>query len=293
MAKKAASAASKGGMGGMVNKLLAPLYKKIPIVAGVNFRPMIQTAVGKLLSGDVNGAKKAMINGLKKAVMSKALEFMKPYLAKIPAKYRPMVESTLSLVLRGDIKGAIASLKGHIVTIGVQQLEGLVSKMTNMLPVAAIRNPARKFLMDTIKKIAKSVTGTREIGQAMGEDVAVHEATDEEVASVVNSVIQLGAKLVQDAAPGLIDDLTAKAPQPVRTPLNHQLKALFKDVMTVLADQTKWNPSGMSIIVGYLIKHVKELAQKLAGKEEAQRELTFADRELRLADASLVDLSRS
>jgi hypothetical protein len=257
LAKKAgglAKSVAGGGMGGMINKLLAPLYKKIP----ADFRPMIQTTVGKLLSGDIPGAKKTMIDGLKKLVMKKAMKFMEPLFKKIPAEFRPAIKGTLTLVLQGDFKGALTALKGHLVTIGIKKIEGIVSMITAALPIPAIREPAKTFIMNTIKDLAKSVTG-RELREGMDE------ATDAQVVAMINKLLLEGVKLVSGMTPGLIDDLMAKFPvAAVREPMSTQLKALVKDVMGVVGDMTNWNKAGFGKIIGLVIKHVKLLGAKLA-----------------------------
>lgn len=257
LAKKAgglAKSVAGGGMGGMINKLLAPLYKKIP----ADFRPMIQTTVGKLLSGDIPGAKKTMLDGLKKLVMKKAMTFMEPLFKKIPAEFRPAIKGTLTLVLQGDFKGALTALKGHLVTIGIKKIEGIVSMITAALPIPAIREPAKTFIMNTIKDLAKSVTG-RELREGMDE------ATDAQVVAMINKLLLEGVKLVSGMAPGLIDDLMAKFPvAAVREPMSTQLKALVKDVMGVVGDMSNWNKAGFGKIIGLVIKHVKLLGGKLA-----------------------------
>jgi len=232
---------------------------------------MIQGAVGKLVTGDVNGAKKAMLDGIKKLVMKKAMQFLDPVLQKVPAEYRTMIKGTLTLVLQGDFKGALTSMKGHLVTIGIAQIEKIVSKITAALPIPALQEPAKNFLMGTIKDLAKSVTG-RELREG------VEEATDEQVGNMIQGLLLQGVKLVNGAAPGLIDDLMVKFPvEAVREPMGTQLKALFKDVMGVVGNMSNWNKAGFGKIIGLVIKHVKLLGAKLAsgimGDEKSTRRM--------------------
>jgi len=249
MAKSAAG-------GGMLDKLLAPIYAKVPEM----FRPLVKAVLGKLIAGDKDGAKKEMIEGVKKIAVKKAVHYMEPLLKKLPKQFRPMVKSTLEVLLQGDVKAAITVLKGGIVKYGVSKIERLLTPMTAKLP-PFLAAPVKTFLLDNVKKLAAAHVAEerrRELGLSMDDDAGL---------DVTAMVMGEGVKLVNSAVPKLIEQMTSKLPsslEPAKEPLNEALTGMVTKIVGVLGGgPSNWNADGMGKITKNVIETVKTLADKL------------------------------